>query len=111
MKNSVLFPIVVILPLLLLSPQVFAQTSLGFSDPGDLNALLDYRLLDWGYRTGKLNFDLTGSGFNGVWSENSQAVWQQALNMSWNRESEERISRISVSQRNDWNWGESRNKN
>lgn len=39
-----------------------AQESVGFTDPQDVDALLEYRLPDWGYRTWDATFDFAGSG-------------------------------------------------
>lgn len=48
--------------LLTAPPCAPAQTSIGFSDPHNLQALLDYRLPDWTSRVWSASFDLNGSG-------------------------------------------------
>lgn len=48
----------------LLPVAVMAQSSVGFSDPDDLETLLAYRLPSWGYRIWDLGFDLSGSGMD-----------------------------------------------
>lgn len=41
---------------------IFAQQSVGFSNPDNLKPLLDYRLPDWGYSNFYLDFNARGSG-------------------------------------------------
>ncbi len=43
-------------------PSVFAQESVGFSNPDNIEPLLDYRLPDWGYSNFYLDFDARGTG-------------------------------------------------
>nr|MEE4269296.1 hypothetical protein [Candidatus Krumholzibacteria bacterium] len=48
----------------LFASPAFAQTSIGFEDPGDLGPLLDYRLPTWSYRTWDADFSLNGGGYD-----------------------------------------------
>lgn len=41
-----------------------AQESIGFADADDIQALLEYRLPDWGYRTWDATFDVNGTGMD-----------------------------------------------
>lgn len=41
-----------------------AQQTVGFSTPGDIQPILDYRLPDWGYSNFLLDFDFNGNGFH-----------------------------------------------
>lgn len=51
-----------VLPISLLPDHAAAQESIGFADPDDIQALLEYRLPDWGYRTWDATFDFSGAG-------------------------------------------------
>ena len=51
-----------VLPISLLPDHATAQESIGFADPDDIQALLEYRLPDWGYRTWDAAFDFSGAG-------------------------------------------------
>jgi hypothetical protein len=87
-----------------------AQTSIGFTHPDSMGALLSYRLPDWGYRTIHLNFGLLGngyknSGFPASLSE-TQASASQALNLQWFRESEQRTWSLFGRQSGSWNWNQ-----
>jgi hypothetical protein len=81
---------------LLIALPTAAQTSIGYADPDDLDALLDYRLPDWGWRTWTGRFDFAGGGNDdGEYSSNHHAI-DLATAAAWNRESEQRIWRVSV---------------
>lgn len=86
-----------------LSFQSFAQDSVGFSDPDNIQPLLDYRLPEWGYTNFYLDFSLDGNLTN----RQSDAEQSSAGNHQYSsqiisnyrryRESEERISEYSLS--------------
>ena len=82
--------------------------SVGFSNPQDMNALLAYRLPDWGYRTISLQFSLFGhgeknSGCPGCPGATAAAA-SENLQLSWYRESERRTWSWHGSQNGIWNW-------
>lgn len=71
-----------------------AQESVGFADPADLQALLDYRLPDWGYRTWDATIDLRGQGTTNHSGSGARRTafqrWQAETNLQWNRFGEDR---------------------
>ena len=89
---------------------VSAQTSIGFTHPDSMAALLSYRLPDWGYRTIRLDFGLLGNGYkNSGFPANSNetaASASQALNLQWYRESEQRTWSLFGRQSGSWNWNQ-----
>lgn len=72
-----------------------AQQSIGFSNPENIQPILDYRLPDWGYSNFLLDFNFNGDGF----FTESQSVPSSRRSTNFNlnpgytfiRESEERI--------------------
>ena len=85
-----------------------AQSSVGFKDPADMKALLDYRLPDWGYRTMKLHFGLTGNGEKQsgctYCSDATNASASEVLNVLWSHEGEKRVWSWNAMQAGSWNW-------
>jgi hypothetical protein len=80
---------------------IFAQQSIGFSNPDSLQPLLDYRLPDWGYSNFYLDFDANGNG-----SDQKSSTFEEvrkngifSLRPVYNlfRESEQRILRFNTS--------------
>lgn len=69
-----------------------AQTTVGFADPHDLQALLDYRLPTWNYRTWTVSGNLAGGGwdYTGEGSRNLNNRFQSNLasDLAWAREAE-----------------------
>lgn len=84
-----------------------AQTSIGFSHPRELDALLQYRLPDWGYRTTRLQFALNGYGSSGQGGHYSQGAASDSLHHFIYHESERGTSTISFSQGGAWEWQQS----
>ena len=83
-----------------------AQSSVGFADPRDLDALLAYRLPDWGYRTIGATFDLDGHGSHGEGS-NLSTHTSESLDLVWSRESERQAWRLTGAQSGAWSWSQS----
>jgi hypothetical protein len=82
---------------------MFAQETVGFSDPDNIQPLLDYRLPHWGYTNFYLDFSLDGNlrNRNSDAEQNSAGDHQYSSQVIGNytryRESEERISEYSLS--------------
>lgn len=80
---------------------VFAQQSVGFSNPDNIESLLDYRLPDWGYSNFSLDFDARGSGsdFEGRRSESGGRRGDFNIGPTYRlfRESEERTFQFNSS--------------
>lgn len=108
MKSSLL--VLAVLALCVLPDPAAAQSSVGFADPTDVSALLDYRLPDWGYRTVTLGLGSGGIGANRygslTYSDHSwtNASARQGLYMAWQRESEARTWSIAAGEEGDWSW-------
>lgn len=79
---------------------IFAQQSIGFSDPDDIQPLLDYRLPDWGYSNFHLDFNAAGSGIDQNSSSFKQVQKFGNLNLgpayTLYRESEARIFQLNA---------------
>jgi hypothetical protein len=79
---------------------LFAQQTLGFSNPQNIDPLLDYRLPDWGYTNFQIGFNLLNNGGK------TKAFSTEDLRYSYNlsatptyelyRESEERIFSLAT---------------
>ncbi|MGM0546422.1 MAG: hypothetical protein ACQEST_06850 [Bacteroidota bacterium] len=88
--------------ILLLFPfgSVFAQQSVGFSDPDDIDPLLDYRLPDWGYSNFYFDVSAANSGRDSKSSGNTS--FNNRINTAFNphfdlfRESEARIIQLNT---------------
>lgn len=82
---------------------VFAQESIGFSDPDNIQSLLDYRLPEWGYTNFFLDFSMDGNLTNrkSDAEQNSAGEHQYSSQVIGNythyRESEARVSEYSLS--------------
>lgn len=82
--------------------------SVGFADPADLDALLGYRLPDWGWRTWTFAGTLHGAGSArdrvGVADAHQLSYMTNLLTATtWYRESEPRTWEVSADLRGDWN--------
>lgn len=92
-----------LIALISLPLHTIAQESVGFSDPDNIQPLLDYRLPDWGYTNFYLDFSLDGNLENRQSDEdqNSAANHQYSSLITSNytryRESEARISEYILS--------------
>lgn len=79
---------------------LFAQQSIGFSDPDSLQQLLDYRLPDWGYSNFYVDFDAKGDGFDRKTDSDQQVQKSGNIGLApvYNlyRESEQRIFRLNT---------------
>ncbi len=78
-----------------------ARTSIGFTDPHDLQALLDYRLPTWSYRTWTLAGDLSGGGWDYTGADSRDIANRfrsdLASTLVWNRESERTSGALNAS--------------
>ncbi len=76
------------------TPPAAAQESVGFAAPGDLRALLDYRLPDWGYRTWDAAFDFAGNGSSSHGNAGPEYAGRHTLSLrtdlDWQNEGERR---------------------
>ena len=82
------------------SPTV-AQQSVGFSDPDNIDPLLEYRLPDWGYSNFYLDFDMQANGSDqkerAATSVEKQGDFYMRPEYDLYRESESRIFRFNTS--------------
>lgn len=83
-----------------LSGSVYSQNSVGFSDPDNIQPLLDYRLPEWGYNELFLDLNIDGVfttdyGDDNTSSDNDFSS-QFAPAYNWFRESESRVSALNV---------------
>lgn len=92
--------------LLFLPHLAAAQSSIGFSHPRDLDALLRYRLPEWGYRTTRLEFALDGSGSSYQGGRQSRGAARDSLHHYTYRESERGTSSLGFSQGAAWRWNQ-----
>ncbi len=81
-----------VLATLLSAGPVFAQSTVGFADPRDTRALLDYRLPTWSYRIWSLSGGLNGGG-NDYSTEERKSIRNQfssalASDLIWRRMSD-----------------------
>lgn len=72
-----------------------AQQSVGFTDPNDIQTLLDYRLPDWGYSNFIMDFNASNNGLSNKFGElstyDNSSMLSLAPAYTLYKESEERI--------------------
>lgn len=94
--------ILIILLSYLVSPKIIAQESIGFSNPDNIQPLLDYRLPAWGYHSLIWDFSLDGSlnsrdsEFHGSTSSDDHISGRLSPVYLQFRESESRFSTFTV---------------
>ncbi|MDZ7680779.1 MAG: hypothetical protein U5J63_03460 [Fodinibius sp.] len=86
--------------LFIASSSAFAQQSVGFSNPDNIDSILDYRLPAWGYSNFYLDFDAqaNGSDQKSTFSDNARRQGSFIVRPTYDlyRESEARIFRFNT---------------
>lgn len=89
-------PLPLFILLFFFTTHAYSQTSVGFSDPDDIQPLLDYRLPEWGYDNFYLDFSI--NGLRTTQNDDVSSDFSGQLSPVYNRfrESEDRSSLLRV---------------
>ena len=82
--------------LVMAAEPAFAQTSVGYADPDDLDALFAYRLPDWGWRSWEGTFYFRGEGSDVNDRTDTNHDFRMSSRLDWFAESERRFWDLTV---------------